>query len=1477
MNNIGITLTADNKAMIKALQDAEKAMASMGKDMSDALKQVQAQANETGRAMANLGTPDTFRGMTQLNKQMGDLGMSAKATSAALRQVPAQFTDIIVSLQGGQAPLTVLLQQGGQLKDVFGGIGPAARALGGYVLGLVNPFTLAAAAAAVLGLAYKQGSDEADAFRKSLLLTGNASGATVGQLAGMAASMDETFGVTTGKAADALNAMAGTGRIARTSLQDFAQVAIDVEKSFGQSIQDTAKNFAELGKDPVGASKRLNESLNFLTAATYAQIKAAVDLGEIEKAAAIAQDAYAKAMKGRSDTVVQNLGYIERAYRASLSWAKEAWDAMLGFGRAETTTEKMADVRKELDLIDKGLRNVSPRQRASLEQQLAALQETEKLAKLAGDRQAERVAAEKAGIAAVDSAAEAAKKNREAREAAAKKAAEEAMRMIEDGVKLQQSLTAQDGGLSPEFAKQWDNLGKAYKVNKISLEQLLEAQRLLLDQQPFVKKAAKDREDAAKEMEAAAKREADGLKITNQLREDSLKPYEQSFKAQQKRVDALEQEEAALAMAEKMNVSLARAVEMVNIARMEEQITAARAAENFDAVEMLKREIEERKKLVELIGSKEARDASAKAAKQAATDWQKASDKIQDSITDALMRGFESGKGFAQNLRDVLVNMFKSMVLRPVISGVVSLSMGAASIGAPGMAAAQGANGINAASNAYQLGNTAFLLGSQMAAGTMSAANVGATIFGNSAAALYGDGLSAMLASNGAFGTAAGAGAAGGGSSIMASAAAAGPYVAAVVVALNALGVFRSNKTVGGGLMGTLGAGDIESYDLNRRGGTLFSGPSYSVQNVRQTEQTAALETAFVALRNSTAQMAKDLGLSTEQVNKFTMAVGDVKVHPDIDKLGLVLDGLSEPQKIEAINALLQKSADGMAAVVLGVGATAQQLAQIYATVMQERKGLELQLLQLQGDTIEIRKRERDALHDSNRALYDQIKALEDQKTAVQAAAEESRRLADLQRAAEEAAAQRQDALRSATDAAMAALQKSVNLEKAAAQKIANQRKASLDALGSVMGLLSGHISDLRQDVAPTFVQDVASANAGIDTAFALLKTGGVIPDQGLLSDQIGLVRKSIETDTYVTRAEANFARLDLANRLKALRDQAGEQLTQAEKDYRAQIDQVESLDKMLEAQQTQLDALRGIDTSVQSVTAAIAALQAAMFAESTGGGTGTGLGGNQSGAGKVVAGPFGPSRSTLEPGTVAQGFSRDYSGAEMEAIRANFLATQTDPAQLVKLMDQYGVTTKDLALSMGGDLRGYESLVNRSRGIQAAPAMDAAGWAATDEGQSAGGMLAVYDSINAFLATNPSSLALLAAMQEYGVSPELLAAAQANQFAAGGAFTNGIVTRPTAFDMGLMGEAGSEGILPLANVGGDLGVRAIIPDTRNSSMDEVVTELRHLRQENIALREELKAQRSEIVAVAVQVQDTSKTLARVTQGGDTMRVEVIT
>ena len=146
--------------------------------------------------------------------QFNQYGISAKQQVAAMRQVPAQLTDIFVSLQGGQNPLTVLLQQGGQLKDIFGGIVPAARALGGAIMGLVTPWTLLAAAIGAVGLAYLQAEQRENKFNKALIMSGQAASVSADQMQAMANTLDQVAGITSREAADALTQIAATGKIA---------------------------------------------------------------------------------------------------------------------------------------------------------------------------------------------------------------------------------------------------------------------------------------------------------------------------------------------------------------------------------------------------------------------------------------------------------------------------------------------------------------------------------------------------------------------------------------------------------------------------------------------------------------------------------------------------------------------------------------------------------------------------------------------------------------------------------------------------------------------------------------------------------------------------------------------------------------------------------------------------------------------------------------------------------------------------------------------------------------------------------------------------------------------------------------------------------------------------------------------------------------------------------------------------------------
>ncbi|MDT7006678.1 phage tail length tape measure family protein [Klebsiella variicola] len=135
--------------------------------------------------------------------QLGKTSQSAAQTANVMRMIPAQMTDIVVGLSTGQSPFMVLMQQGGQLKDMFGGIGPAIKGVGTYVMGLVNPYSVAAASVGLLTYAVYQNRQEIDAATKIATTSLGANGDAAERLAlNMVAISDKT-----GQAIDEVSSM----------------------------------------------------------------------------------------------------------------------------------------------------------------------------------------------------------------------------------------------------------------------------------------------------------------------------------------------------------------------------------------------------------------------------------------------------------------------------------------------------------------------------------------------------------------------------------------------------------------------------------------------------------------------------------------------------------------------------------------------------------------------------------------------------------------------------------------------------------------------------------------------------------------------------------------------------------------------------------------------------------------------------------------------------------------------------------------------------------------------------------------------------------------------------------------------------------------------------------------------------------------------------------------------------------------------
>lgn len=276
---------------------------------------------------------------------------------------------------------------------------------------------------------------------------------------------------------------------------------------------------------------------------------------------------------------------------------------------------------------------------------------------------------------------------------AAKKAAEERKKELQEQAKLMAELS----GLTASFAEDWNRLTAVYQAGGMSLAQYTQAQADLLAKQPGIKAAA-DAEAKAREainkanLEAAQSHEryiASLLSGTDKIRADATAQEEATRRMGLSKEAVAELDAAKLEM-------LATDLELQAIKQMdrnldEQAYTALKAqAEAYRELASAKRAGASKEQWMD------AQKASDDAAKKVTEEWKRSAEKIEDSLTDALMRGFESGKDFAENLRDTVSNMFSTLVLRPIISVAMSPVAGAVNGMLYGNAAAAAGGGANA-------------------------------------------------------------------------------------------------------------------------------------------------------------------------------------------------------------------------------------------------------------------------------------------------------------------------------------------------------------------------------------------------------------------------------------------------------------------------------------------------------------------------------------------------------------------------------------------------------------------------------------------------------------------------------------------------------------------------------------------------------------------------------------------------------------
>lgn len=309
-------------------------------------------ALNVGAAFKISASVDGQAQLDRLNTSLQNVGkngdVSAGQIKSAMRSLPAQFTDIATQLAGGQSPFMILLQQGGQIKDQFGGVGNALRGIGSLITPAAVAFGGLAAAVGAFSFAAIQGYQESIALQRAIALTGNYAGITADQFDSAAKRIQAASGSTIGAARELMMSAVGSGQFGPQSIDAVTNAMARLQKLSGQSSEEILKVFSGMSRGVANWAAEANKSYNFLDAAQYRYLRSLEDQGQKEMAMAEAARMLDAALQQRT---VQ-LGYIETAWNKVKAAASSAWNSMMGLGRSETPQQKMAALQEELARVE---------------------------------------------------------------------------------------------------------------------------------------------------------------------------------------------------------------------------------------------------------------------------------------------------------------------------------------------------------------------------------------------------------------------------------------------------------------------------------------------------------------------------------------------------------------------------------------------------------------------------------------------------------------------------------------------------------------------------------------------------------------------------------------------------------------------------------------------------------------------------------------------------------------------------------------------------------------------------------------------------------------------------------------------------------------------------------------------------------------------------------------------------------------------
>jgi phage-related minor tail protein len=355
--NLKAAITRESNAAAKEIVALKYATEDYGKEVSK-VTQIE---REIAAGRFKNAAPALQQQLLAQAKAYDEVSAAGKRTMGVLSEqqklaITYQTTDLVTQIASGQSAMIALLQQGGQLKDQFGGVGNMFKALSLMITPMKVAITGLAAGVGVLGFAFYQGARDAAELRDQLILTGNYANLTQKTFLDLADSVSTKTNLSIGKTKDILMELVKSGKFTDQSLGSVAQAIANVTKLSGETATEVAQKLIPAFDGGASSIKSLNDRMHFLTLEQYKHIVLLDKQGKAQEAAKVAADALNKKLQDQE----RQVGTLEGAWTKLKNAASAAWNALLNIGRPQTLEDQLDQINQFITAAANQLNKANP-------------------------------------------------------------------------------------------------------------------------------------------------------------------------------------------------------------------------------------------------------------------------------------------------------------------------------------------------------------------------------------------------------------------------------------------------------------------------------------------------------------------------------------------------------------------------------------------------------------------------------------------------------------------------------------------------------------------------------------------------------------------------------------------------------------------------------------------------------------------------------------------------------------------------------------------------------------------------------------------------------------------------------------------------------------------------------------------------------------------------------------------------------------